>query len=56
MALGGGGGHDVSSTQAVAVHSINNCVVLGKYQAGEGGAAVVARADGLLRGTLRSTC
>lgn len=40
-------GHDLSSTQATGVHSINNCVILGEHC---GEFAVVARAAGVLVG------
>ena len=35
----GAGAYDVSSTQAVAAHSVNNCVVLGKQQDGREGSS-----------------
>lgn len=44
--------HDVSSAQAVGVHSINNCVVLGKHS---GECAVVTIAIGVLSVALRSS-
>lgn len=43
---------DVSSAQVIGVHTINNCVVLGKYC---GGSPVTARAVGFLNGALSSS-
>lgn len=46
------GGHDVSSTQAFGIHSINNCLTLGEHCRKS---VVAAKAVGVLMKTYRST-